>query len=308
MVPLDGSPFSEQVVPLAIAVARQVGATLHLVHVPEPVTGEERPKEGEGNEYPAEVARRIAEETDVGTHAIRLVGKPLDQLVGYLDREGIELVVIATHGWGGLTRVRLGSITESLVRRLRIPILTIRPAEEGEEGGGGAGPGESRAVAGEVPPRGIPQYKPLEHIVVPLDGSSLAESVLSHAAAVGGPDARISLIQVIPAPVPNDPASVSLVLTVDQATIDAERTRGLAYLDRVAERPARQVRRVDTAVILEPQPVASILDFADQNEVDLIAIATHGRGGLRRLTLGSVTDKILRTANVPVLVFRPGEP
>lgn len=141
-----------------------------------------------------------------------------------------------------------------------------------------------------------------------LDGSPLAEAILGHAAAVGGPTVRISLVQAIPAPVPNDPASVSLALMMDQETIEANLSRALAYLDDIAANLARQVRRVDTAVLLEPRPLTAILDFADQQDFDLIAIATHGRGGLQRLALGSMADEMIRTAQQPVLVFRPGEP
>jgi nucleotide-binding universal stress UspA family protein len=285
MVPLDGSPFSEEALPLAIALTRRSGSTLHLVYVDEGFSAGESTSKAAGRDYPGEVARRIAAEAGIMTRAAHLEGKVVDELAGYIERESIELAVIATHGWGGLSRAWLGSTTDLFIRKLNLPLLTIRP------------PGEGLPTTGE--------HGPIEHLLVPLDGSELAESILAAAVSLGGPDARYTLIQVIPAPVPNDPVSVSFVLTVDQTTIEAERTRALAYLDGVAKALAERVRRVDSVVVLEPDPVGSILDFADRNEVDLIAVATHGRGGLRRTALGSVADKILRTAGVPVLVSRP---
>lgn len=287
MVPLDSSPFAEQALPLALIVARQTGATLHLVHVHEPLFAEDAARRGVARPYPEELARKITAESDVTTRTSRLEGKIVEQLAGYIDQESIELVVIATHGWGGLSRAWLGSTTDLLIRELHVPLLTIRPL-----GGDDAVPQE---------------HGPLDHLLVPLDGSELAENILAPAVALGGPEARYTLIQVIPAPVPNDPVSISFVLTVDQTTIEAERTRALTYLDGIADGMVEQVRRVDTVVLLEPEPVRSILDFAAQHEVDLIALATHGRGGLRRLALGSVADKLLRAAEVPVLVFRPGQ-
>lgn len=307
LVPLDGSPFAEQALPLALALARQAGAALRLVHVREPQAPQPAVPSTSGEPYPWQLAQLIAGTTDLGVEGVLLEGKASDELVGYIAREGIELACIATHGRGGLSRTRLGSTADELIRHLRIPVVAMRPMEEREMGeaaaGGAAGGGSALAIA-----RHLTTHKPIERILVPLDGSPLAEAVLGHVVALDNSALQVSLVQAIPAPVPNDPASLSLVLTTDQSTIEAELTAALAYLDRVADRISRHVRRVDTAVLLEPQPLAAILDYADQHEVDMIAIATHGRGGLGRLALGSMADKILRAANVPVLVFRPGEP
>lgn len=288
MIPLDGSDFAEQALPLAIAVAARTGATLHLVRVEEPVYSESpRGAGGEAGNYPAALAERIATEAGIATTAAMLPGRTVDLLAGYAERNGIELVVIATHGLSGWSRLWHGSITDSLIKELHLPFLTIRPIEDDGEG--------------------TLEFEEIEHILIPLDGSPAAESILGHAVALGGPDVRISLIQVVPAPVPNDPASVSFVLTVDQATLDAERANALAYLEAIARDISHLVRRVDTAVIFEPRPLDSILAYADQNGVDLIAIATYGRGGIRRGGLGSIARDILRSADVPVLVFRPPE-
>lgn len=293
MVSLDGSTFAEQALPLALALARQTRATLHLVHVREPGAAA-------ADSYPRALADQITAATSLATRAVSLEGTASEQLIDFVAREGIELACLATHGWGGLSRVRFGSTADALIRQLRIPIVTMRPVEgaKGAEDAEGAGQGSARHLA---------THEPIEHILVPLDGSPLAESVLGHAVALDNAALRISLVQAIPAPVPNDPASLSLVLITDQESIEAEMNQALAYLDQVAERISPHVHRVDTAVLLEPRPLTALLDYADQHEVDLIAIATHGRGGIERLALGSMADKILREAIVPVLVFRPGE-
>lgn len=303
LIPLDGSPFAEQALPLAIALARQTRAALRLVHVrgpdaappPDSATRDSATRDSDSPDepYPRPLARLITAEAGIAAEAVILEGTAVDELVAYVTREGIELACIATHGRGGIQRARLGSTADALIRALEIPIVTKRPAE------GRAGP---------VGAQHLTTHEPIEHVLVPLDGSPLAESVLGHVAALDDSALQVSFVQAIPAPVPNDPASLSLVLTTDQSTLDAEASRGLAYLDSVAERFSRYAQRVETAVLLEPQPLNAILDYVDQHEVDLIAIATHGRGGVKRLALGSMADRILRSAIVPVLVFRPGEP
>jgi nucleotide-binding universal stress UspA family protein len=84
-----------------------------------------------------------------------------------------------------------------------------------------------------------------------------------------------------------------------------ESVEAQAYLDRIAERLRAQSLTVQTRVVGHDKPAAAILDDAQKNAVDLIALATSGRGGLKRLLLGSVADKVVRGAVTPVLVYRP---
>lgn len=290
MVPLDGSAFAEQALPPAIAVASRTGATLHLVRVEEePPDPEARRAElGDEARYPEMIARRIADETGLSTHSARLPGRTTEVLKDYATQHGADLVVIATHALSGWSRFWHGSITDSLIKELELPFLTVHPGEEG---------GEGKA-----------EIESIDHILIPLDGSRPAEAVIDYAIALGGEDLRISLIQVIAAPLPNDPTSISYALTIDQETADRASDEALAYLDDVAGRLAERASRVDTAVILETTPLNAILDYADLNDVDLITIATYGRGGIRRDGMGSVAKEILRHSAVPVLVFRPPAP
>jgi len=288
MVPLDGSAFAEQALPPAIAVASHTGAALHLVQVEEepPDPAIRRADRLADTQYPAVIAHRIAEETGIATTAARLPGRTTETLKDYATQHGIDLVVIATHALSGWSRLWHGSITDSLIQALQLPFLAIHPGEEGGEG--------------------TAEIESIDHVLIPLDGSAAAESVIDHALALGGEELRVSLIQVIAAPLPNDPASVSFALTIDQETAEAESDEALAYLDGIAGRIADRARRVDTAAILETRPRDAILEYAELNDVDLVAIATYGRGGARRRDgLGSVAKDILRHAAVPVLVFRP---
>jgi nucleotide-binding universal stress UspA family protein len=285
LVPLDSSRFSEQALPLAAALAGRLGAELRLLHVHDPLFGEIREIVTRREEvHLGELARRLDREAGGRVATARRLGKVDEELPRFIAEEGIDLVVMTTRGWGGAGRDGLGSVAEATLRSAAVPVLLSRPYEDGA-------------------PR--PDGTTIEHVLVPLDGSELAEATLEHAAAVGGEGARYSLVRVVPAPVPWDPTAVSFGWSLDEVGIEALRAEALDYLEQVADTLAGRVRRVDTVVLLEPEPAESILDFADRNDVDLIAIATHGRGGIRRHALGSVAERVLRGAAVPILVFRP---
>src|SRR5690606_20494581 len=150
MVPLDGSPFSERALPLAVALAHRSGAELRLVHVLVPLANKAfLESERSEQEYLERLAQKITEESGVRATAVRLVGRQaVGELSYYSAEEGIDLVVMATHGWGGLQRAWLGSVTDGLVREARVPVLAFRPRKK-----------DAPRIDG----------KALERILVPLD-------------------------------------------------------------------------------------------------------------------------------------------
>lgn len=285
MVPLDGSPFSEEALPLAVEVAHRTGAELRLVHVLVPIFGKAIVELERGaNEELDALARRVREESGVEVSAERLMGDAVAQLAGYVKREGIDLVVMATHGWGGLQRAWLGSVTDALIREVEVPILAFRPHGT-----------EVIRIDG----------KAKEHVLIPLDGSELAEAVLDEAILVAGADARFTLLRVVPLPIPGDPMMGSIGPGVVEDVVESLRAEAERYLTGVAERLEGRVAQVKSVILVEIQPATAILLYAADHDVDLIALATHGRRGLQRWALGSVADKVLRGGTVPVLLIRP---
>lgn len=285
MVPLDGSPFSEEALPLAVEVAHRTGAELRLVHVLVPVFGKTVVElAARAKERLDALARRVREESGVEASVEELEGDAVEKLAGYVEREGIDLVVMATHGWGGLQRAWLGSVTDALIREIEVPILAFCPRGR-----------EVIRIDG----------KAKEHVLVPLDGSELAEAVLDEAVAVAGAEARFSLLRVVPLPIPGDPMMGSIGPGVVDEMIESLRADAEQYLAGVAARLQGRVARVETAILVEMMPALAILHYAESHHVDLIALATHGRRGLKRWALGSVADKVLRGAAVPVLLIRP---
>jgi nucleotide-binding universal stress UspA family protein len=287
MVPLDGSPFSERALPLAVALAHRSGAELRLVHVLVPLANRVFIEaDGGAQQYLDGLARRLTEESGVRAVAVRRVGRQaVGELSYYSAEEGIDLVVMATHGWGGLQRAWLGSVADGLIREARVPVVAFRPEEDAPRIDG----------------------KAVEEILVPLDGSALSESVLEEALRLGGPGARYTLVRVVPVGPPSTSISGTIELAYRQELLDALRSGAEQYLTEVAARLRAEGHDVRTEVILHPQPARGILDRAAEIGADMIAMATHGRSGLERLALGSVADKVLRGAEIPVLIMRAQE-
>ena len=141
--------------------------------------------------------------------------------------------------------------------------------------------------------------------MVPLDGSPLAEQALDPGVALArAGQAELHLIRVVGPIISADPGyPVSAVY--DQELTTMARDSAQAYLDKVIQRLAGQGIQASGRALIGGNAAETILDAAHTGRATLLAIATHGRGGLRRVMLGSVADKLVRGADVPVLVLRP---
>lgn len=143
------------------------------------------------------------------------------------------------------------------------------------------------------------------HILVPLDGSPLAEEVLPHVKALVkiGEGGRVTILRVVL----HDYGLVSLNpnladrLNEHMAANDAE---AAAYIEGMAQRLGAEGLAVEPHLI-QGQPADAIVDYAEQHGVDLIAMASHGRGGIGRWLLGSVAQKVIHSTSIPTLVIRP---
>jgi nucleotide-binding universal stress UspA family protein len=295
LVPLDGSQFGEHALPLARAIARQTGATLHLVHVhvisvpisvdaipvfDEALDAQDRARE---QTYLDDLARRLST-----GGALRITTAVLDDPIAnalqtYALAHDIDLVVMTTHGRGAFSRFWLGSVADTLVRYAPMPILLLRPQQT---------------------PPDLDRIPEMKHFLVPLDGSALAERILPPAAALGAlTNAAFTLLQVV-APEAAGYETDWPATRPEAGVLRAIQAAAQTYLDHVAERLGAQSLGVHTAV-LSGQTAPAILEYAHSHAVDLIALATHGRSGAARILLGSIADKIVRGATTPVLLYRP---
>ncbi|HKU61576.1 MAG TPA: universal stress protein [Gemmatimonadales bacterium] len=297
VVPLDGSRYAEQALPAASAVARAARARIRLVLVhrlpPPPedpytaklyVSVELAVRKSE-REYLRKIARRL-KASGLQAAALLLQGPAGPTLVEWIRGSDADLVVMTTHGRGALGRAAYGSVADQLVRSLEVPILLLRPEDT------------DRAVD-DAPWMA-------REIVVGLDGSRTAEAALEPATAL----ARIlqvpmSLVQVIPPLAVATGPPLSFPTGYDERITEVRRHEALDYVEDVAGALREQGVTATAAVVLGDSPAGTLRDLGRPERGALLAVGTRGRGGVKRLMLGSVADKLVRGARVPVLVVPP---
>jgi nucleotide-binding universal stress UspA family protein len=301
LVPLDGSDFAEHALPLAASLARRADATLHLIHahagvpveasmgvmIPNVYDLHDRQDE---QAYLNDVARRLGEKAPVKVATALLDGDLVHAIKAYAERERIDLVVMSTHARGAFARFWLGSVADDLAHELPQPILLLRP-------------GEGKADLGHE--------ATMKSIVVPLDGSEMAERAVWPAADLARLfDGEVTLVRVnrpalLPAYVPEGAGAYGLGAALDQAEQleRDEREQARRYLAEVSAMLAVRGVRCRADVILEDRPAEGIIAEAGARHADLIAMETHGRRGLARLFMGSVADQVVRGGEVPVLLY-----
>lgn len=285
LVPLDGSPLSESILAVAEEWAKEEEAEVFLLravlvhHLPGGDDTEAQVRAvGEAEAYLAGVADRLERR---GVKQIRRAvwyDEPAAAITQAVARNGVDLITMATHGRGGLSRLVLGSVAEAVVRSVRVPVLLIR---------------------------GQSAWKPwtTRKILVPLDGSEASEGILPVAQRLAGTrDLTVVLFKVID---PLDLAAMGEASTRPDELMahraqDAER-----HLAKVAEPLQETGLRVE-CVVGFGRAAEAIAALAGRERVDLIVMATHGRSGLSRLLMGSVAAEVLRRAPVPVLLFKDG--
>jgi nucleotide-binding universal stress UspA family protein len=299
LVPLDGSPLAEQVIPLALESARAARSKLRLVLVhqsPPPPTDPESAQlyvsidlalRKVEREYLTALRRRLHQSSGLQISAVTIDGPAGPTLVKYVKETGIDLVMISTHGRGGVRGAWLGSVADYVIRSVNIPVLVVR-AHEGTSA--------------------LPHFSKIREIMVPLDGSTLAEAALGPASDIAELfGAELLLVQVV------WPVSAGNLLPVpfpsgyDNEIVGVRRKETQEYLDGVVNDLQERGVCVKATVVVGHNVAEALLDLAHPKRIDLVAIATHGRGGLQRLLLGSVADKLIRGAGPPVLVIRPGK-
>jgi nucleotide-binding universal stress UspA family protein len=309
LVPLDGTPFGEHALPLALSVARCSRAAVHLVrvHIPtldlndRPLVSDERDRRERSQEqaYLDGVARRLQQHAPgVGIVARLVDGAEHESLAAALIKHAGEihadLFALSGHYRTGVSRWLFGNVADDLLHQTMLPLLLV-PASVKE-----------------------PTWDPapaFRHILVALDGSPLAERMLETVLSLAGcMGAALTLLRVVePALVPViDPAFTAAA--VELAALESQQQSAREYLDHVAGRlrAAPHAPVVRTQVALDAQAAAAILGYVkmahtDVGPVDLIALATHARTGLGRLLLGSVADRVARRAPVPLLLQHPAD-
>ena len=298
LVPLDGSPFGEHSLPLAVALARRTGAALHLVHVHVPAGPvgalEAVPYLAAQHEVVIQREHAYLEEargrlSRLGVPAeARLADGPVARTLAEEAREaGVDLVVLSTHAHLGVSRLWHRGVAAHLTRSLSVPIVLVH-APEG-----------APALDAEPAPR---------RVLLPLGGKAYSERVLEHAAELGRAfGARFTLLEVVAPPIEVGYTLMGQDGHVNEFQLEARREEALRYLEGVAGGLRARGLEVDAEVVASADAAEGIVGYAERaaaagDPVGLIAMETHGLGGAAHLFTPGVVEKVAHQTTIPVLV------
>lgn len=279
LLPTDESDGARAALDHALDIATTYEATIYLLNVADTAQLSATRVQGdvvdaleqEGERTVSEAAQRAERRgATVVTEVIQ--GEPDDTIVEYADAHDIDLVVMPTHGRRGLEQYLLGSTTERVIRRSEVPVLTV-----------------------PVGPSSTIEY-PYRNVLVPTDGSNCAGHALEKGIDIASTEhAELHLLSVV--------ALTTFGMEVQDVlgTKDLEkRANGLIEEASGVAREAG-VESVSGTVEQESSIGQAVLSYVDERDVDLVVVGTHGRTGFERYILGSVTERLVRTAPVPVL-------
>ena len=292
LVTLDGSTFAEAALPYAEAIAKATGRKLRLLtvvesaieHIPslaDALSGRlETVGSGAAARYlnglSAELRKRGLEvDTEIG------LGDAATAILERAPREGSGLILMATHGRGGISRWRLGSVADKVMRLAPCPTLLVRPPEAGK-------------AAGSV------QFR---HLLVPLDGSQLAERALEPATDIAlATGAKLTLVRVVPflrATMDWGGEYVPELGKIETEMVDDAKRDLEAVHSRL---PAA----IDAeTVVVRGTPALALESYITEHPIDLSVMTTHGRAGFSRFVMGSTAERLVQIGAPLLLVHDP---
>jgi nucleotide-binding universal stress UspA family protein len=217
----------------------------------------------------------LAAETAVPFETAVEHGTVHDTILDDAAEHGVDLIAMGTHGRTGLQRVLIGSVTERVGRTSDIPVFTTRREPDGD-----------------------PSYG---DVLIPTDGSDAASAAVEHGLTIadryGGTVHALSVVD-LSSLVGSYDAGPGISTVLDAWSEDCERA-----VEAVAE--AADTRGVDVVTeVVQGTPYRAITDYVDEAGIDLVTMGTHGRTGVERYLVGSVTERVVRTGDVPVLTVR----
>ncbi|HEY7416191.1 MAG TPA: universal stress protein [Ktedonobacteraceae bacterium] len=303
LVPLDGSAQAERALPVAARLACALDGTLILARVAQPL-GLETSLLAEHPDTIQSYLTHVAQQpglAEVKHEEAALVGSPAEMLLSTIHTHQADSMILCSHGRTGLRRWALGSVAHHVIHHASVPVLVL-------------------------PQQGLQlqsvQEHPL-HALVPLDGSHLSEAALEPAGVLVSalaPQGQgiIHLVEVVP--FPSVPPEADATTSPEARARDATIQEAHAYLQRTAAHLRREPFvhpsvQITCHVLGDTDVAGALVDFAQSaataqaaggpGHVDVLAMATHGRGGLQRWVMGSVTERVLTVSKLPLLVIRP---
>ncbi|MCJ7654872.1 MAG: universal stress protein [Dehalococcoidia bacterium] len=281
LVPLDGSELAEQAIPYAELLARKFNSEVIFITVC--LAGD--PLERALREY---IERRVEKIQSLGmkTRSVCIEGEPAASIIDFAGKNDISLIAISTHGRTGVSQWLLGSIANKVVQRSHIPVFLVRSSQ----------------------PAKTPADKELRKILLTLDGSQFSETIIPYVERLAKVmDSEVALLRVIePAKLPQ------LAAYIDREKYEKDfmaklKREAKRYLGKKKTALASKGIKVNS-VLLEGKPAETILQYAEDKSVNLIALTTHGFSGVTKWAYGSVASRIIEASSKPTLLVRPPLP
>ncbi len=297
LVPLDGSDLAEQVLPYVRPLARATEAEIRLIRVvdtpinevafathPQYYRGLMDAESKAASEYLAEQAQSLEKDGFLVSHGV-VEGHPAPAIAGEADQKPDTLIAMSSHGRSGLSRWLLGSVTNQLILTSSHPLLLVRSQES----------------------EGAPAEVALEQILVPVDGSELAENILPLVTDLArAMELAVTLIRATPSRESYYRYGDQEVIEWEDliAQVDADAAE---YLHQTGQRMLRDGVPAVEERLLHGSPAEAIIDLAKATPANIIMMSTHGRSGMGRWVLGSIADRVIRHSGDPVLLVRASE-
>ncbi|UWG48160.1 Nucleotide-binding protein, UspA family [Halanaeroarchaeum sp. HSR-CO] len=282
LLPVDDSEGAAEIVDHAGAIARETGATVQVLFVADTTRDSVTVVDGEvldglvreGERVVANVASRL-ETLDVNYDTDVVQGRPAPTIVEYARDFDYDLIVLQTHGRTGLSHHLLGSVTEKVVRLSEVPVLTARMRPD------------ERLIF------------PYENVLIPTDGSDGARAAAEHGLDLAETlDASVHVLSVV------DDTWVGPEARATLSEDALERPANEAIEDVVEAAEGYDIPAVQT-YLEYGSPASVIADAIESNDIHAVVMGTSGRSGIERVLLGSVAEKTVRTAPVPVVTVAP---
>lgn len=308
LVPLDGSRRAESAIPVAARLAHATHGTIMLMRSVEPLTpygpylsGPVGPASTVSSEQrdraTSYLTQVVMDEALSGLTTVTRVteGPAAESILTLCQAEQIDLVVLCAHGMTGYHRWRLGGVAQHVVRHAPSPVLLLNEFSPG------------------TPAK---QIETVQRALVPLDGSALAEAAIAPAiqlmAALAPQSGSLRLLRII-SPYAADEQETTQAELVSQANQQLQQ-----LVEKLRAAPTEQLRlTIDYFVMVDSDPAERILSVSEPSYnplraelhqaagYDIIVMATHGRTGILRWTLGSITERVLQATGLPLLIVRP---
>jgi len=281
LVPLDGSDLAERSLPYVKHIAKKLNSAVILMMVCLPSNYAELPLKA----YIQKKTKEFQVE-GIKTNSKILRGEAATAILKFAQKNDIDLIVMSAHGGSGISRWSLGSCATKVLQKTNIPTLLVRSNKT-----------KAKSLNAEI-----------SKILIALDGSHFSEAIIPYVKRlieINKPE--VILVRVIePVTLPFTTGYIEHE-KYEKEIMEKAKEEASSYLQKMKGLFEQEGTKAST-VLLKGHPANAILNYAEESNIRLIAITTHGYTGITKWAYGSVAANIIESSTIPILLFRPQLP